>query len=75
VYGVYDYGEPTAFTNTSGAYTIKGLIAGKYRVREVRKDGWNRTKPAGNWPLGYYDVTLTTGAAATGKVFGNRKIA
>jgi uncharacterized delta-60 repeat protein len=70
--GVYDYGEPTAWTDSSGNYTIKGLAAGTYRVREYRKTGWTRTQPAGTYPLGYYDVTLASGASATGKVFGNR---
>jgi uncharacterized delta-60 repeat protein len=71
--GVYDYGESTAFTNASGTYTIKGLQAGTYRIREVRKDGWARTKPAGAWPLGYYDVKLGIGMAVGGKVFANQK--
>ncbi|HEX8915690.1 MAG TPA: hypothetical protein VF796_25275 [Humisphaera sp.] len=73
--GVYDYGEATAFSDAAGNYTIKGLTAGTYRIREVRKDGWARTTPSGTYPLGYYDVTVATGAAATGKVFGNQKIA
>jgi predicted outer membrane repeat protein len=72
--GVYDAGEQTTFTGSTGAYKFTGLAAGTYRVREVRPDPWVRSKPAGVYPLGYYDVTINlsvNGGAVGGKDFGN----
>src|SRR6185503_11310302 len=39
-------------------------------VREVMQSGWTQTFPS----AGYHTVTLTTGTAATGVDFGNRRI-
>jgi uncharacterized delta-60 repeat protein len=70
--GFYDVGEISAVSNSSGFYSLTGLAPGTYRIREVRQDGWTRTKPAGVYPLGYYDVTLAVGQAVSGKDFGNK---
>jgi hypothetical protein len=69
--GVYDAGEITTFTSSTGTYKFTGLSAGTYRIYEYRQDGWVRTKPAGVYPLGFYDVTLATNQAVSGKDFGN----
>jgi hypothetical protein len=69
--GVYDIGEPIATTNASGQFTIAGLQEGGYRIREIRKSGWVRTQPFGDWPLGYYDVVLAAGQNKGGFAFGN----
>lgn len=69
--GVWDIGEQIAITDSSGAYHLKDLSAGTYRIYEVRKTGWTRSQPAGAWPSGFYDVTLSTGASAVSKDFGD----
>lgn len=52
----YDAGEPSVFTDAAGNYTISGLNAGGYVVREVLPAGKLQTTPAlgyGVWaPLG-----------------------
>ncbi|MDB5295259.1 MAG: uncharacterized protein JWO31_1242, partial [Phycisphaerales bacterium] len=70
--GTLDPGEPAAVSGADGTYALTGLAAGAYRVREVRLDAYARTQPAGAYPLGYYDLTLTDGQAAAGKDYGNR---
>ncbi|HEX8913791.1 MAG TPA: SdrD B-like domain-containing protein, partial [Humisphaera sp.] len=67
-------GEQIATTDSAGNYKLAGLVVGTYRVREVRPSGWDRTQPAGAYPLGYYDVTVTLGGAVLGKNFGNKKV-
>ncbi len=57
--------EATTTTDSNGAYTFSGLIAGKYRVREVVPLGYKQTSsnPA--------DITLSAGQNVTGVNFGN----
>jgi hypothetical protein len=69
--GLYDAGEPIATTNSAGQFTISGLQQGGYRIREVRKNGYLRTQPFGDWPLGYYDVVLAPAQNRSGFGFGN----
>jgi hypothetical protein len=69
--GIYDMGEPIATTNSTGHFTITGLQQGGYRIREIRKNGWVRMQPFGDWPLGYYDAVLTAGQSRSGYAFGN----
>jgi probable HAF family extracellular repeat protein len=71
--GIYNPGEQTAFSDSSGNYKLTGLTAGTYRIREVRMTGWTRSQPAGAHPLGFYDVAVAVGAAAVNKDFGNWK--
>jgi uncharacterized delta-60 repeat protein len=73
--GFYTPGEAVATSNSFGKYTITGLVPGTYRIREVRMANWNRTKPAGAYPLGYYDVIISSvGQVITGKDFGNKHV-
>jgi hypothetical protein len=65
--GKLDTGEPSTLTDSSGNYAFKGLNAGTFRVAQVLKSGYRRTTPAS----GFYDVTLASGATASGKNFGN----
>ena len=71
--GVWDAGEQIAKTNSAGDYKLTGLAAGTFRVYEVRQTAWTRSLPSGVYPLGYYDLTLTSGLAAINKDFGNWK--
>jgi uncharacterized delta-60 repeat protein len=73
--GIFDKGEPTAYTDYNGYYKLKGLTAGNYIIREVRQDGWRRTSPAGDWPGGYYPVRVAAGRLYTGNDFGNTTLA
>jgi subtilisin-like proprotein convertase family protein len=41
-----DAGEPTAVTDTSGNYTLTGLPARSYNVREVQHANWAQSFPA-----------------------------
>ncbi len=71
--GNLDPGDPTTVTDTNGAYAFTGLAAGSYRVREQVPQQPGSTSlvpvvPAG----GYYDVSVTTGLAVSGKDFINR---
>jgi uncharacterized delta-60 repeat protein len=69
--GKVDVGEKTATTDANGSYSFAGLAPGSYRVREVVPAGYRITSP----PSGYYDVTVVGGQNATGKTFGNTKLA
>ena len=51
---------------TSGVYKISGLLAGTYKVRDVRPSGWTQTSPASN---GAITVALGAGQNFTGKNF------
>jgi hypothetical protein len=70
--GYYDAGEITALSDSSGNYKLSNLAPGTYRIREFRQDGWTRTKPAGVYPLGFYDTTVSVGQSVIGKDFGNK---
>jgi uncharacterized protein (DUF2141 family) len=65
--GIFDSGEPSVLTDSSGNYSFKTLSAGSYRVREVLPSGWRRTAPS----AGYYDLTLSSGATTSNRNFGN----
>jgi hypothetical protein len=54
------------FSDASGNYSLTGLAAGTYNVREVSASGWNRTASSPT-------VTLAAGQSATGKNFANFK--
>jgi hypothetical protein len=69
--GYYVPGDPVAYTNASGQYTISGLTPGSYLIREGHNNGWLRTQPAGLYPLGYYDIKTSAGQTLSGFNFGN----
>jgi hypothetical protein len=60
-------GVITTKTNTTGNYIFTNLTDGNYTVGEVQQNGWNQTAPVTRT----YNVTITGGAAITGKDFGN----
>lgn len=43
--GLFDYGDPSAVTDASGHYTITGVPAGTYPVRQIVQDGYTQTSP------------------------------
>jgi uncharacterized protein (DUF2141 family) len=63
--GKIDAGDPIFTTNASGAFTVTGLAAGTYRLREVVLSGYTLVSPS----AGYYDVTVANGAAVKGENF------
>lgn len=66
--GNLDSGEPTK--TTASPYVFSNLADGTYTVREVVQDGWSQTLPTS--PDNFkYTVTISGGAAVTGKNFGN----
>ncbi|MEA2707662.1 MAG: hypothetical protein QOF78_263 [Phycisphaerales bacterium] len=69
--GVYDIGESNVLSDASGNWSFKQLLAGTYKLRIVQQTGWTRTTPTS----GYHSVTLASGASATGKLFGEKKLA
>lgn len=85
--GVKDMGEPglanwtitltnqtggmiSTLTDAGGNYSFTNLSDGNYTVGEVLKLGWMQTAPA----TGTYNITITGGAAITGKDFGNKRL-
>ncbi len=67
--GTLDVGETSTATDASGNYTLSGLLAGMYVVREVNQAGWTQTFPTvAN--LNKHVVFVTT-FNITGKDFGN----
>ncbi|HEX4797524.1 MAG TPA: SdrD B-like domain-containing protein [Humisphaera sp.] len=73
--GVFEYGEPTTYTDYNGYYKLKGLTPGSQRIYEVRQNGWRRTQPSGDWPLGYYALTVAGGHLYSNNNFGNTTLA
>jgi hypothetical protein len=66
--GVYSSTDPSAVTNSSGAYTISNLLAGTYTLLEIAPAGFAVTTPTSASNV----VTVTTGATATGVNFANQ---
>ena len=60
--GAYEPGELTAISDSSGNYSISGLVAGTYHVRLYAPPGQTVSTPAG----GHQDVTLTEAQIASG---------
>ena len=65
--GQWDEGEASTTTDSQGNYSITGLEAGTYQVREVQQDGWRQTAPTS----GFYEVTLAEGQSIDAIDFGN----
>jgi SdrD B-like domain/PKD domain len=70
--GVLDANEISTTTNSSGAYTLSGLSAGAYVLRQILPTGSKQTLPASG--LGNH-VTLTSGQASTNINFGDQSVA
>lgn len=68
--GNFDSGERSIVTGSDGNYSFNDLVAGTYRVRVVQQSGFTRTTPTS----GVHQVTLSAGATATGRLFGQRRI-
>ena len=67
--GIFNTGEVSVLTDSSGNYSFNGLAAGSYRVRVVQQTGYTRLAPS----TGFYDLTLTSGQTATNKNFRYKK--
>jgi hypothetical protein len=65
-----DQGEPDATTGQDGSYTISGIDAGDYKVRETQQSGWNCTHPSPNC---FHQETFASGDHHQGNDFGNRR--
>ncbi|HSV12873.1 MAG TPA: FG-GAP-like repeat-containing protein, partial [Tepidisphaeraceae bacterium] len=66
--GVQDAGERGVKSDSNGNWSFTGLTAGTYRIRSERGASVIHTLPAGS--AAFYDVTVTPGLTAGGKVFG-----
>jgi len=65
--GQPDLGERFTLTDANGEYWFTGLEAGTYTVRQVDRDGWSQTGPAG----GGHEVTLAAGELVEDVDFGD----
>ena len=54
----FDAGEPSAVTDTDGAYSITGLYPGTYTVAEVPQPGWQQTYPTASSALSQRSVRV-----------------
>ena len=70
--GELDADEPSAVTDADGNYSITGIYAGTWKIREVLQDGWTCTFPLDDDGKGcYYEETFVSGSAFEGNDFGN----
>ena len=67
--GTYETVAGSKASDASGHWTFVSFAAGTYRVQVVQKTGWTRTTPTS----GYYEVTLASGAATSGRLFGEKQ--
>ncbi len=65
-----DSGEKTTVTDANGAYTLSGLSAGPYKIREILQSGWSQTTPANNYG---WTISLASNQNLGGKDFGTRQ--
>src|SRR5262249_50647853 len=66
--GKVDGKEVSAITDINGNWSFKNLLAGTYTVRVVPVAGSVATKPTG----GVLKLTIKTGQASTGNLFGEK---
>ena len=64
----YDASDPQAVSAADGSWTISGLKPGSHTVIEKPKAGWTCSDPGDPCQKA---VTLTSGQASTGMLFGN----
>jgi serine-aspartate repeat-containing protein C/D/E len=67
--GYFVAGDPTATTNASGVYTLEGLTAGNYIIRQVVPSGFAQTYPV--LGRGFHE-TLAVGPYLPPQSFGDR---
>ncbi|MBM4000736.1 MAG: hypothetical protein FJ297_14565 [Planctomycetes bacterium] len=78
----FEIGEPSDETGYEGRYSIVGLPADSYSVREVARAGWNQVYPRTECPLGPpycggpgpHTVHLASGEMVKGRDFLNRPL-
>jgi hypothetical protein len=66
--GVLDADEKRATTSSSGAYTIKDAVSGKFTLKVVNKTGY-----AVSTPTSGHAITLSNAQAISGKNFGVKR--
>jgi hypothetical protein len=71
--GVFDATERSVLTDSRGNWSFRNLSAGSYTVRVVQQSGWSRTTPTTGTPAGAFTVTLSSGQAKTGLLFGQKR--
>jgi hypothetical protein len=69
---IHDSNELFTTTDASGNWSLTGLGAGTYKVRQLLQTGWKQTTPTNNYGL---NVTLIANQSVSGKLFGSKKIA
>jgi hypothetical protein len=63
--GTLTSGDTSVVTSSTGTYTISGLLAGTYHLREVVPTGYSQTSPSSS-PT---NITVTAGQNASGENF------
>jgi hypothetical protein len=58
----------SAFTDSSGNYTVTGVGPGSFTLSEVVQGGWVQTQPVNP---GYYSFTSLSGVKVVGGIFGD----
>ena len=66
--GYFVTGDPTTTTNATGGYTLAGLAAGNYIIRQVPPVNYGQTFPLNG--LGHH-VTVAAGQVLAGQNFGD----
>jgi hypothetical protein len=67
--GYFVTGDPTTMTNATGGYTLAGLVAGSYIVRQALPLGYVQTTPANGFG---HHVTVSAGQTLSGQSFGDK---
>jgi len=71
-FGYFVTGDPITVTNATGRYTLPGLAAGAYIIRQIAPAGFAQTFPSGG--LGHH-VTVSAGQTLSGENFGDKSTA
>jgi GH25 family lysozyme M1 (1,4-beta-N-acetylmuramidase) len=66
--GLFDAGETSTLTNSSGNWSLSNLKTGSYTIRVVVQSGFTLTTPSG----GSFNHTLFSGTTIAGDFFGAR---
>jgi len=67
--GYFVTGDPTTMTDASGDYTLTGLAAGSYIVRQALPLGYIQTTPANGYG---HHVTVSAGQTLSAENFGDK---